>query len=155
MGIACYCSADLVQPQNLESQILNSHIAPNMSFLTRVSPLTSKLASSVTRTTTPAFSVPAFRFVSSTSKKDKGVADATKDTLKKADRAASDAALRGIETGEHVKDSLKGTFASTKGEAEAKSGELKNQASKYAQGGKAKAGEAANEAKQNVHEATR
>jgi hypothetical protein len=70
-----------------------------MSFLTRVSPLTSKLASSVTRTTTPAFSVPAFRFVSSTSKKDKGVADATKDTLKKADRAASDAALRGIETG--------------------------------------------------------
>merc|ERR1712187_280355 len=56
---------------------------------------------------------------------------------------------------EHVKDSLKGTFASTKGEAEAKSGELKDQASKYAQEGKAKAGEAANEAKQNVHEATR
>ncbi|ODM19311.1 hypothetical protein SI65_05928 [Aspergillus cristatus] len=126
-----------------------------MSFLTRVTPLTSKLASSVARTTTPAFSVPAFRSLSSTSKKDKGVADATKDTLKKADKVASDAALKGIETGEHVKDSLKGTFGSTKGEAEAKSGEVKNEASKYAQEGKAKAGEAANEAKQKAHEATR
>ncbi|OJJ85545.1 uncharacterized protein ASPGLDRAFT_123719 [Aspergillus glaucus CBS 516.65] len=126
-----------------------------MSFLTRVTPLTSQLASSAARTTTPAFSVPAFRSLSSTTKKDKGVADTTKDTLKKADRTASDAALKGIETGQHVKDSLKGTFGSTKGEAEAKSGELKDEASKYAQEGKSKAGEAANEAKQKVHEATR
>ncbi|EYE94676.1 uncharacterized protein EURHEDRAFT_378130 [Aspergillus ruber CBS 135680] len=148
-----------------------------MSFLTRVTPLTSQLASSVARTTAPAFSVPAFRSISSTTKKDKGVADATKDTLKKADKTASDAALKGIETGQHVKESLKGTFGSTKGEAEAKSGELKDQASKYAQEGKAqaeaksgevkdeaskyaqegksKAGEAANDAKQKVHEATR
>lgn len=56
---------------------------------------------------------------------------------------------------EHVRDKVKGTFSSTKGEAEAKSVEVKEEAAKYTQEGKAKTGEAFNEAKQKAHEATR
>lgn len=71
-----------------------------MSFITRVSPLTSRLAmASVGRTTTPALTVVASRSLSSTAKKEKGPVEATKDTLKKAERGASNAALKGLETG--------------------------------------------------------
>lgn len=61
-------------------------------------PLTSRLAAPA-RTATPAFGVAASRFLSSTTRKEKGAVDATKDTLKKVDRTVSDATLKGIETG--------------------------------------------------------
>ena len=51
------------------------------------------------RTTVPAVGVVGSRAVSSTSRKEKGAVDATKDTLKKVNRTVSDAALKGIETG--------------------------------------------------------
>ena len=70
----------------------------NMSSLTRLMPLTSRLAAPV-RTATPAFGFAASRSLSSTTRKEKGAVDATKDTLKKVDRTVSDATLKGIETG--------------------------------------------------------
>lgn len=73
-------------------------IRSNMSSLTRFTPLTSRLAAPV-RTATPAFGVAVSRSLSSTTRKEKGAVDATKDTLKKVDRTVSDATLKGIETG--------------------------------------------------------
>lgn len=70
-----------------------------MSFVARLTPSTFQLAGAVGRTTTPAFSVAASRSLSSTAKNEKGPMETTKDTLKKADKTFSDAALKGIETG--------------------------------------------------------
>lgn len=66
-----------------------------MSFLARVRPVTRASLTPVTRASTAAR--PAF--FSSTPERQKGPVDATKETLKKADRLVSDAAVKGIETG--------------------------------------------------------
>jgi hypothetical protein len=62
-----------------------------MSFLTRTLPLTTRA------TIAPSFQ--AYRCFSTTLRAQKGPVEATKDTLKKADRSVSDAAVKGIEKG--------------------------------------------------------
>ena len=70
-----------------------------MSFLTRFTPLTARVASTPAIRTTPALGVGAARSISSTARRQSGPVDATKETLKKADRVVSDAAVKGIEKG--------------------------------------------------------
>ena len=141
-----------------------------MSFITRVTPLTSRLATaSVGRTTTPALTVVASRSLSCTTKKEKGPVEATKDTLKKAERSASNAALKGLETGgtstpletschvltgvEHAKDKIRETMGHTEQKAEAKGQELKGEAAQRAEQGKGKTEKTFNEAKEKASEA--
>jgi hypothetical protein len=68
-----------------------------MSSLTRIAPLTARVAA--VRTTTPAFTAAGSRLISSTSKLEKGPVDAAKDTLKKADRTISDNLVNAIDKG--------------------------------------------------------
>ncbi|KAE8152685.1 hypothetical protein BDV25DRAFT_57412 [Aspergillus avenaceus] len=114
-----------------------------MSFLTRFTPLTARLGS-VRATAAPALVVGA-RSISATAGLQKGPVEATKDTLKKADRAVSDAAVEGIKKGEQAADAIKGT-------ANKDSGELKGQASELAGQGKGKAEEALGSAKGKAEE---
>lgn len=79
-----------------------------MSFITRLTTAARTAAPSAritTNTITPSLAVSGQRLVSSTNPRDSGPVDATKETLKKADRKVSDAAVKGIETG--------GTFSSS------------------------------------------
>ncbi|KAI9369348.1 hypothetical protein BJX61DRAFT_151516 [Aspergillus egyptiacus] len=119
-----------------------------MSFLTRVAPA----ARTAVPQTTPILSVAGRRFISSTSKYETGPVDATKSTLKKADRVVSDAAVKGIETGEAAASKIKGAVGSTSGEAQEKAGELKGDAAEMAGKGKGKAEEMAGEAKGKAEE---
>lgn len=73
-----------------------------MSFITRLTTTARTAAPSArltTNTITPSLAVSGQRLVSSTTPRDSGPVDATKETLKKADRKVSDAAVKGIETG--------------------------------------------------------
>jgi len=70
-----------------------------MSFLTRFTTTARTVPSLSAARVTPSFTVAGQRFVSSTAKRESGPVDATKNTLKKADRVVSDAAVKGIETG--------------------------------------------------------
>lgn len=77
-----------------------------MSSFTRLTPLTAQARSATVirasaHQTAPAMSrSPGWaRTISSTPEKDMGPVQATKDTLKKADRTVSDAALKGINQG--------------------------------------------------------
>jgi hypothetical protein len=70
-----------------------------MSFLTRFATTARIAAPLSTARATPSVAAAGQRFVSSTAKREKGPVDATKSTLKKADRVVSDAAVKGIETG--------------------------------------------------------
>lgn len=70
-----------------------------MSFLARIAPAARTASLSLRPTTTPVLSVGATRSISATARRDKGPIDATKETLKKADRKVSDAAVKGIEVG--------------------------------------------------------
>ena len=72
-----------------------------MSSLTRFTPLIAQARSAAVRTYAPAVSrSPAWaRTISSTPEKDMGPVEAAKDTLKKADRKISDAAVKGIDKG--------------------------------------------------------
>ncbi|OJJ00210.1 hypothetical protein ASPVEDRAFT_81788 [Aspergillus versicolor CBS 583.65] len=131
-----------------------------MSFIARLTTTARTAAPSArltTNTITPSLAVSGQRLVSSTTPRDSGPVDATKETLKKADRKVSDAAVKGIETGEaaakKVKDSV--GSGSAKGEAERKAGELKGEAAELAGKGKGKAEEVAGEAKGKVKEAAK
>ncbi|KAL3477571.1 hypothetical protein BJX99DRAFT_257383 [Aspergillus californicus] len=121
-----------------------------MSFITRFSS-TVRTAAPL-RQTTPSLSIAGRRLVSSTSKRDSGPIDATKDTLKKVDRTVSDAAVKGIETGEAAIGKVKKTAGSTTADAQQKSGELKGDAAELAGKGKGKAKEVAGEAKGKAEE---
>lgn len=68
-----------------------------MSSLARFAPLAARVAA--VRTATPAFTAAGTRFISSTPKNEKGPVEATKDTLKKADRVISDNLVKGINKG--------------------------------------------------------
>ncbi|KAL5339176.1 hypothetical protein BJX70DRAFT_397952 [Aspergillus crustosus] len=117
-----------------------------MSFLTRLAPSTRTAATY--RLSTPLTT----RFISSTRSTQSGPVDATKSTLKKADRVVSDAAVKGIETGQAAASKLKQSVGSTTGEAEAKAGELKGDAAELAGKGKGKAQELKGEAKGKAEE---
>ena len=71
-----------------------------MSFLTRVAPVTARgsIVPVATRTSAVAATRPAF-FSTTSRLEDRGPVEATKDTLKKADKVVSGAAVKGIETG--------------------------------------------------------
>ncbi|GLB09781.1 hypothetical protein AtubIFM57258_005709 [Aspergillus tubingensis] len=124
-----------------------------MSFLARIAPAARTASLSLRPTTTPALSVGATRSISATARRDKGPIDATKETLKKADRKVSDAAVKGIEVGENAAEKVKGTVSSTASEAKAKTDELSGEASQVAGQGKGKAEETLGTAKGKAQEA--
>ncbi|KAL3493658.1 hypothetical protein BJX62DRAFT_71357 [Aspergillus germanicus] len=123
-----------------------------MSFLTRFATTARIAAPLSTARATPSVAVAGQRFVSSTAKREKGPVDATKSTLKKADRVVSDAAVKGIETGEAAASKVKQAVGSSSGEAEQKAGELRGEAAELAGKGKGKAQEVAGEAKGKAKE---
>ncbi|KAJ5941131.1 hypothetical protein N7516_001299 [Penicillium verrucosum] len=116
------------------------------------------------RTRVPVQTAPSFqviRSISATAPCNKGPVDATKETLKKADRTVSDAAVKGINTGEKAANKLKDAVGSgakqarekgdeVKGEASEYAGKVKGEAAEYAGKGKGKAEEALGEAKQKA-----
>ncbi|KAJ5674040.1 hypothetical protein N7462_009479 [Penicillium macrosclerotiorum] len=94
----------------------------------------------------------AIRSISSTAKNEKGPVDATKDTLKKADRVVSDAAVKGINKGEEVGHKLKDVFGSTSAEAKSKAQSMKGDAAEYAGKSKGEAEHAAGKVKGKMEE---
>ncbi|KAL4810279.1 hypothetical protein BDV18DRAFT_130676 [Aspergillus unguis] len=118
-----------------------------MSFITRLSTTTTRTAAApAARLST----ISTQRFLSSTTPRQSGPVDATKETLKKADRKVSDAAVKGIETGEAAVNRAKQAVGS--GEAQKKAGELEGEAKVLAGKGKGKAEEAAGAAKGKAQE---
>ncbi|PWY92396.1 hypothetical protein BO70DRAFT_357518 [Aspergillus heteromorphus CBS 117.55] len=122
-----------------------------MSFLTRIVPSARAASLSLKTTSSPALSVGTTRSISATTRRDKGAIDSTKDTLKKADRKVSDAAVKGIEASENAAGKLKDSVGSTS-KAKAKAQELKGEASEAAGKGKGKAEEALGSAKGKAQE---
>ncbi|CAG8908740.1 unnamed protein product [Penicillium egyptiacum] len=98
--------------------------------------------------TVPGFQ--AIRPISATAPCNKGPVDATKDTLKKADRAVSDIAVKGINTGEKAAHKVKDAVGAGAKQAKERGGEVKGEASEYAGKGKGKAEEVMNEAKEKA-----
>ncbi|KAL4897106.1 hypothetical protein BDV59DRAFT_84805 [Aspergillus ambiguus] len=125
-----------------------------MASLARFTPLTTRLASlNPAVRTTPALAVGGLRSISSTSPRGTGPVDATKQTLKKADRVVSDAAVKGIEKGEHAADKIKDTVGKTTGQTEAQASKVKGEAEELAGKGKGKAEEAFGKGKGKAEEA--
>ncbi|EEP82569.1 predicted protein [Uncinocarpus reesii 1704] len=87
-----------------------------MSFLSRAAPVT-RLSIAPARSAVYAASRPAL-FSTTPQRADKGPIDATKDTLKKADRIVSNAAVKGIEKGEQAGHKIKETFGHGAAKAE-------------------------------------
>ncbi|KAL2814930.1 hypothetical protein BJX63DRAFT_431035 [Aspergillus granulosus] len=123
-----------------------------MSFLTRLATTARTVTPLSTARATSSVAVAGQRFVSSTAKRESGPVDATKSTLKKADRLVSDAAVKGIETGEAAANKVKQAVGSSSREAEKKAGELKGDAAELAGKSKGKAQEVAGEAKGKAKE---
>ncbi|KAH1337794.1 hypothetical protein KXV68_005511 [Aspergillus fumigatus] len=125
-----------------------------MSSLARFAPLTARIPA--VRTTTRAFTAAGSRFISSTPKNEKGPVEATKETLKKADRAISDNLVNGIDKGEQAKDKVKQTVGSSTEEAKYKAEgmkeEMKGEASEKAGETKGKAKETLGEVKGKAKE---
>lgn len=94
----------------------------------------------------------AIRSISSTANYQKGPIDATKDTLKHADRIVSDATVKGIDKGEQAKNKLKDAMGTTGHEAKGKMREAKGEAAQYAGEGKGKAEHLAGKAKGKTEE---
>ncbi|KAJ5584450.1 uncharacterized protein N7459_004250 [Penicillium hispanicum] len=94
----------------------------------------------------------AIRSISSTAKYQKGPVETTKDTIKKADRVVSDAAVKGIDKGEQTRDKIKGAMGTATQETKTKAGEVKGQAAENVGYGKGKAEQAAGEAKGKAEE---
>ncbi|KAL4785697.1 hypothetical protein BJX76DRAFT_166812 [Aspergillus varians] len=126
-----------------------------MSFLARLT-TTARSATPAARLNflTPSLTVvPGQRLLSSTAKRqESGPVEATKSTLKKADKKVSEAAVKGIETGEAAANKLKEAVGSGSGKAQQKTGELKGDAEELAGKGKGKAQEVAGEAKGKAQE---
>ncbi|KAJ5989407.1 hypothetical protein N7481_004617 [Penicillium waksmanii] len=97
--------------------------------------------------------VTTLRSISSTASYQKGPIDATKDTLKQADRMVSDATVKGIDKGEEAKNKLKDAMGTTGQEAKGKMQEAKGEAAQYAGEGKGKAEHMAGKAKGKASEA--
>ncbi|PGH04036.1 hypothetical protein GX51_03706 [Blastomyces parvus] len=125
-----------------------------MSFLARAT-LVTRTAVIPARTASVAVVRPAC-FSTSARRADRGPIEVTRDTLKKADRVVSNAAVKGIETGEKATHKLKDTIgiksrkaeeeaAKTAKEAGDKASELKDEAKARAEYLKQKAKEEAEE----------
>ncbi|EEH19982.1 hypothetical protein PABG_02241 [Paracoccidioides brasiliensis Pb03] len=123
-------------------------------FITRTAPVTRAIAIPF-RTSSAAACRPAL-FSTSARRQEKGPIEATKETLRKADRLVSDAALKGIETGKmashKIKDAIGIKSKKVEGEAkkvardvEDKAGSLKDEAEDKAAYLKEKAKEEAEE----------
>ncbi|KAJ5386089.1 hypothetical protein N7509_008630 [Penicillium cosmopolitanum] len=97
--------------------------------------------------------VTTIRSISSTASYQKGPVDATKDTLKQADRIVSDATVKGIDKGEQAKNKLKDAMGATGQDAKGKMQEAKGEAAQYAGEGKGKAEHMAGKAKGKASEA--
>ncbi|KAJ6083175.1 hypothetical protein N7467_007310 [Penicillium canescens] len=106
-----------------------------------------------TRVVAPTPGFQAIRSISATASYNKGPIDATKDTLKKADRTVSDAAVKGINQGEKAAHSIKEAVGAGAQQAKAKGEEAKGDAAKVAGQGQGKAEEALGEAKGKTKEA--
>jgi len=85
-----------------------------MSVLMRIAPSV-KLAAVPVRKTAAATLRPAC--FSTAARQEKGPIEVTKETLKKADRVVSDAAVKGIETGQKATHKIKDTFDAATGKA--------------------------------------
>jgi uncharacterized protein YjbJ (UPF0337 family) len=85
------------------------------------------------------------RLFSTSSAIRKSVVDSAKDVAKKVDRTISDAAVKGIETGEKAANAIKSAVPGTTGEAKGKASELTGEAS-------GKASEMTGEAKGKANE---
>lgn len=70
-----------------------------MSIIARAAPLTTRAAINAATTSVPALAVATSRSLHASARLQKNPVDATKETLKKADRVVSDAAVKGIEKG--------------------------------------------------------
>ncbi|KAJ5095404.1 hypothetical protein NUU61_004760 [Penicillium alfredii] len=92
-------------------------------------------------------SILAVRSISGTARLHKGPIETTRDTLKKADRTVSDAAVKGLDKGEKARDKIKDAIGATTQEAKTKSEYMKGEAAEYAGQGKGKAEQAAGEVK--------
>jgi hypothetical protein len=93
------------------------------------------------------------RSITTTARLEKGPVDATKDTLKAADRVVSDAAVKGIDLGREASQKVKETVGTTSAEAESKAQSVKGEAEEYMGKGKGQAEELAGKAKGKMHEA--
>ncbi|THC99927.1 hypothetical protein EYZ11_000625 [Aspergillus tanneri] len=85
------------------------------------------------------------RSISSTARRQKGPVNVAKDTLKKADKVVSGAAVKGIEKGEQARDKIKDVASAVSGKTEAE----KTEAEKT----KGKEEEALGEAKRKAKDA--
>jgi len=96
------------------------------------------------------------RLFTTSSRLQKGPIELGKDALKKVDRVVSDAAVKGIETGETVVDKTKQTIGSDKGEIKANAnealGEAKGKASELTGQAKGKASEVSGQAQGKAEE---
>ncbi|KAJ5891912.1 uncharacterized protein N7473_008140 [Penicillium subrubescens] len=92
------------------------------------------------------------RSITTTARLEKGPVDATKDTLKAADRVVSDAAVKGIDLGREASQKVKETVGTTSAEAESKAQSVKGEAEEYMGKGKGQAEELAGKAKGKMHE---
>ncbi|KAI9929022.1 hypothetical protein ASPWEDRAFT_25131 [Aspergillus wentii DTO 134E9] len=120
--------------------------------MSRITPLATRLASvssAVPRATFPASPFAASRCISSTAARRTGPVDTTKDTLKKADRLVSDAAVKGINKGEQATEKIKNAVGIASEETKAKGEEVKGETAEAA--GKSK--EMAEEAKGKTEQA--
>ncbi|KAJ5167960.1 uncharacterized protein N7482_003554 [Penicillium canariense] len=112
------------------------------------------MKSRVATCTTPRFV--ALRSISSTARYEKGPVDATKDTLKKADRIVSDVAVKGIDKGKQASEKIKDTMGTSseeaKAKAQSKAQSVKGEAEEYMGKGKGEAEEVAGKAKGKLHE---
>ncbi|KAJ5338554.1 hypothetical protein N7541_010527 [Penicillium brevicompactum] len=106
-----------------------------------------------TRVAAPTTGYQAIRSISASASYNKGAVDATKDTLKKADRTVSDAAVKGINKGEQAAHHLKDAVGAGAKKAQDKSGDVKGDAAELAGKGKGKADEALGQAKGKAKEA--
>ncbi|KAJ5493142.1 hypothetical protein N7539_001888 [Penicillium diatomitis] len=92
------------------------------------------------------------RSISSSVRLEKGPIDATKDTLKQADRVVSDAAVKGIDLGKEASQKVKESVGVSSAEAEAKAKEVKGEAEETMGKAKGSAQELAGQAKGKMAE---
>ncbi|KAJ5749090.1 uncharacterized protein N7511_010786 [Penicillium nucicola] len=106
-----------------------------------------------TRVLAPVPRFQAIRSISATASYNKGAIDATKDTLKKADRTVSDAAVKGIDQGEKAAENLRNAVGAGAQQAKTKGEDAKGDAAQVAGQAKGKAEEALGQGKGKAQEA--
>ncbi|OXV05538.1 hypothetical protein Egran_06692 [Elaphomyces granulatus] len=124
-----------------------------MSLLSRIAPGPARISA---RSITPTLAVASPRLFSTTVKNQKGPIEATKETLKKADRVVANVAIKGIDTGEKATKKVKETLgidpSEAEGKASQKAGEAKGKTARVTGEAKGKAEEMKGEAKGKAEE---